>query len=74
MKLDPRTTELLVLFGKAYLNEIEKGENERATLFAKAFLACERVGRIKLESREDGLQTILNNILQEFESVSLNEP
>lgn len=40
MALDEERRELLALFGKAFLSEIERGSAEKAALFGKAFLAC----------------------------------
>lgn len=40
MTLNEEQRELLALFGKAFLSEIERGSPENATLFGKAFLAC----------------------------------
>ncbi|MCK5548127.1 MAG: hypothetical protein KAI64_03875 [Thermoplasmata archaeon] len=36
-------TELISLFGKAFLVGVERGEEEYATLFAKALLVCKEL-------------------------------
>lgn len=52
MDIDPQQMNILTAFGKAFLLEVEKGEEDKAMLFAKAFLACRT-----LEPRENKAQS-----------------
>jgi hypothetical protein len=58
MPLDSQHMDILTAFGKAFLLELEKGEEGKATLFAKAFLACR-----ELKSEKDQFQRPLNDFL-----------
>jgi hypothetical protein len=66
MGTEPDLGELMLLFGRAFLMEMEKGKDGKAALFARAFLACKRLRVGGPECREsehgkDDFQTLLRN-------------
>lgn len=54
MEIDTHQMNILTAFSKAFLLEVEKGEDDKAMLFAKAFLACRN-----LEPRENKVQSAI---------------
>lgn len=66
MSTEPDLKELMLLFGKVFLMEMEKGNKGRSALFARAFLACKRLRGGGPDCRDsehgkDDFQTLLSN-------------
>ncbi len=59
--------ELMLLLGKVFLMELEKGREGKAALFARAFLACRRmkVGGPECRESEHGKDDF-KNLLRNF--------
>jgi hypothetical protein len=63
---EPDLGEMMLLLGKVFLMEMEKGKDGKSALFARAFLACRRlkVGGPECRDSEHGkddFKTLLRN-------------